>query len=134
MSNYRVSLTSIIAITIGLSACQQSSSPADRGDHASKETTSQISNQIFVEPATLSSCGVGKIVTVKWDVRAEKPAITDVEIFTGAPMKETLFAAGGPTGEAATGPWASPGTVFILKNKADGKNVAHIVVGGPTCQ
>ena len=62
------------------------------------------------------------------------PDITDVEIWTGVPGKQTLFAAGGYAGEASTvQPWAHPGTTFSIRNKADGAEVASVVVEGPDC-
>lgn len=87
----------------------------------------------YTVPSTLADCAQGRIVTLKWDFRTSHPNVSDLEVYTGAPGKETLFAAGGNPGEAATGPWAYPGTVFLLKDKASGEELTQVKVLGPDC-
>ena len=89
---------------------------------------------LYLTPAKLDACEPGAVVVVHWDMKASRPDIADVEIWTGAPGSQTLFAAGGYAGEASTvQPWARPGTTFTLRNKFDGEEVATAVVGGPAC-
>lgn len=123
---------------IGLCACSQEStntaSPSSTPPSAPAAAVESIpSGPAYVVPGELTDCTQGKIVTLKWDFRATNPEVSDVEILTGAPGHETLFAAGGPNGDAPTGPWASPGTAFIIKNKTDGKELSRVVVSGPAC-
>lgn len=122
---------------IALCACSQEStntaSPSSTPASAPTAVESKPSGPAYVVPDELTDCTQGKIVTLKWDFRATNPEISNVEILTGAPGHETLFAAGGPNGEAPTGPWASPGTAFIIKNKTDGKELSRVVVSGPAC-
>lgn len=132
-----------LAVTLALLAvlpgCKQSQTP-DAAATASAPTEVAAANPaaptgpFYVVPAKLDACEPGAVVVVHWDMRKTRPDITDVEIWTGVPGKQTLFAAGGYAGEASTGqPWAHPSTTFSLRNKADGKEVATAVVDGPAC-
>lgn len=128
----------VIPIVIGLSACSPESTPHAASSSAPASSTPTIGEKeatgpAYVVPSELASCTEGKVVTLKWDFRSTHPDVSDVEILTGAPTKETLFAAGGPNGEALTGAWAYPGTIFIIKNKADGTELNRVIVSGPSC-
>jgi len=138
MLQVRIGLVLVIGLLAGLSGCQQGNEAplpqAASGMPAVAEpAAAKPDGAVSIDPAELGSCDVGAVVTVRWDMRATNPAVTDVEIWTGAPGKETIFAAGGYAGEAATGPWAYPGTTFLVRNKADGAELARAVVGGPSC-
>lgn len=135
-------LTVFIALLTILPGCNQSKSPADASstettavaEAPTPETTPAPVGAVFITPAQLPSCEPGAVVTVHWDLREIHPEVTEVEIWTGPAGNQTLFAAGGFAGEASTEqPWARPGTAFSVRNKADGEEVANVVVGGPSC-
>lgn len=131
----RVGFVLVVGLVAGLAGCKQGEDAAVAQVAAvpAKASPAEVAGPVSVDPAELTSCVVGSVVTVRWDLRPTHPNVADVEIFTGQPGKETIFAAGGFAGEAATGPWARPGTTFLVRNKADGTEVAKAVVGGPTC-
>ena len=115
-------------------AAQSPDAGAKAGASATPSTPSPTDGSLYTTPARLDACDRGAVVTVHWDMRRTHPEIADVEIWTGPVGNQTLFAAGGYTGEASTvQPWAYPGTVFSLRNKADGKEVVSTVVDGPAC-
>ena len=86
------------------------------------------------DPATLRSCEPA-IVNLRWDIVSSHPDVKSVEVHVIAPGETAgkLFAAGGPTDAAATGPWAKPGLVFLLSDTA-GKELDRITLGGPDCR
>ncbi len=128
-----------LVLLASLAACQQPQTPAAAVDASAPanvpaEASPIPDGPVYLVPAKLAACEPGAVVVVHWDMRKTRPDITDVEIWTGAPGSQTLFAAGGYTGEASTTqPWASPGTTFSVRNKADGVEVATAVVDGPSC-
>lgn len=79
-----------------------------------------------------ASCETGSIAKLDWDV-ASNPAIAQVELMVGTGDDAKLFSAGGPKGEAETGPWVRSGTTFVLRNKADQAELDRIVISGPAC-
>lgn len=105
--------------TVLISACDNSSN----------------SKLITFSPDSLSNCEVGTEVLVKWDVKREYPDVKDVQIFVAAEGKELLFAEGTAEGESKTGPWVRPGTPrFIVKNKANNKELGSAVLNGSKCK
>ncbi len=128
-----------LALLASLAACKQTQTPnAVAGASApvkiAAETPPVPDGPVYLVPAKLAACEPGAVVVVHWDMRKTRPDIANVEIWTGAPGTQTLFAAGGYAGEASTTqPWARPGTTFSVRNKADGKEVATAVVEGPSC-
>lgn len=135
----RLAVTLILLVSFS-AGCKQTETP-EAASGASAPTAVAAENAapaaagpLYLIPAKLDACEPGAVVVVHWDMRKTRPDITDVEIWTGVPGKQTLFAAGGYAGEASTvQPWAHPNTTFSLRNKADGKEVASAVVGGPAC-
>ena len=132
-------LAVILALLAVLPGCKQSQMP-DPAAAVSAPAEVVAANPaaptgpFYVVPAKLDACEPGAVVVVHWDMRKTRPDIANVEIWTGAPGKQTLFAAGGYAGEASTEqPWARPGTTFTVRNKADGAEVATAVVEGPAC-
>ena len=131
-------ITVTLALLASLAACKQPQTPDAAAPSApaavAAENPASPAGPLYLVPAKLDACEPGAVVVVHWDMRKTRPDIANVEIWTGAPGSQTLFAAGGYAGEASTvQPWAPPGTTFSLRNKADGKEVATAVVGGPTC-
>lgn len=85
------------------------------------------------DPETLSKCE-SATVSISWDASKLYPALTAVEIHVTATGEATgkLFAAGGATGTATTGPWAKPGLVFVARDTI-GNELDRITLGGPVC-
>lgn len=121
-------------LALGLTGCGASQPPAVPADAPATQATEAAPGVMSVSPARLETCEPGAVVVVRWNMRPAHPEVSDVEIWTGPEGHQTIFAAGGYTGEASTGqPWAHPGTIFSLRNKADGVEVATAVVDGPSC-
>lgn len=142
MRRYAPQLAVTLALLALLAGCKepqssaQSAEPvADAASPAAGATEEPVApGSFYLTPAKLDACEPGAVVVVHWDMQATRPDIANVEIWTGAPGSQTLFAAGGYAGEASTvQPWARPGTTFSLRNKVDGEQVATAVVGGPAC-
>lgn len=136
-----------IAALLVLAGCNQSQPVADATTAGSPADTSPAATApqdaaadtaataLSVTPSRIEACEPGEVATVRWNMRATHPEIADVEIWTGAPGHQTLFAAGGYAGEASTEqPWAHPGTTFTVRNKAGGAEIATVVIDGPACQ
>ena len=130
-----------IALLALLAGCNQSESPVaestapEAAAEPAADSPPAPDAPVYLTPARLESCEQGAVVVVHWDMRETRPDITDVEIWTGPVGNQTLFAAGGYMGEASTAqPWAYPGTTFSVRNKADGEEVASVVVDGPACE
>lgn len=134
---YTHHLMLIAAVALTVAACQNESAPPVSnqgvGTAATATVDAKSSPVISVDPATLKSCD-NVVASVKWDATKGGSTADSTEIWTGPSSSDTkLFAAGGATGEAKTGPWSHPGTHFILKDKKDGKVLGEAVIGGPTC-
>lgn len=122
-----------------LTSCQQESTPAvsvqlKNGTVSGRTVAAKSSPAISIDPVTMKSCD-GIVATVHWDASKVGANTDSTEIWVGPSDGDTkLFSAGGATGDTKTGPWAHPGTHFVLKNKQDGKVLGEAVIGGPTCQ
>ena len=89
---------------------------------------------LWFEPAALSACGGGKyVVNVNWDASAT-PEVTAIQIVAIGPDGiEGNFAASGPAGSKESGPWMHAGSTMILRNAADGKDIARATMGSTPC-
>jgi hypothetical protein len=83
------------------------------------------------QPAKVSACTPGAIVRLSWNARTSAPQ--GVAIFMRQGDEEKLFAHGGPEGSQETGPWVGPNTVFTLRSRDDGRELAHFTVGSESC-
>ncbi len=63
------------------------------------------------------------VVTLSWNA----PTYTSTQVRVGSPTG-TLFAEGGVSGTATTGPWASPGTAFYLIDAPTGSTLASVTL------
>lgn len=140
MRHGRLGFVLAAGLLAALAGCEQhkdpaapQAAPAVEVSAAPTGTPPPAPGPVSIEPAQVASCDVGAVVTVRWDLRETHPDVADVEIWTGPPGKETIFAAGGFVGEAVTGPWATSGTTFSIRNKANGAEILDAVVGGPAC-
>jgi hypothetical protein len=68
--------------------------------------------------ATAPSSGVDRNAPVEI-IHWSAPGIGSVEVHVESPAGK-LFAVGGSTGEATTGPWARPGLAFYLQDASQG--------------
>lgn len=84
---------------------------------------------IHAEPAALPDCN-GHAVTLTWNVAQAKPGVATVKIYTGSGQ---LFAHHGASGSVETGPWAKPGSVFVLRSGDDDSELERLTIGGPVC-
>lgn len=135
-----------LSAALVLAACQQeASAPAttapqatdaqSSGSATSGNVTAAVTSPLIsITPASMAACDPATAGTVKWDVREARPQITGVAIYVGSGAATKLFAEGGPSGEAETGPWVRPGSEFELKDKGTSESLGHVTVGGPTCQ
>lgn len=106
--------------------------PAPAADAGAAQIEVPETRLIHADPASLPSCAVS-VVTLKWDVRPEHAGVTGVQIYAGATESAKLFTAGGAVGQANTGKWAKPGSVFQLRDAATGTELERLVIGGPRC-
>jgi len=94
---------------------------ASAGWAASQSTavTVTITNPVLSampNPIPIAQAGSLGATTVSWNA----PGAVVVEVRIGSP-NGTLFAAGGPSGSAPTGPWVTDGMTFYLQDRSDGK-------------
>lgn len=127
-----------LVLTMTMAACSQAyQDQTDAKDAASEASTPQSakrpSGPAYAIPDRLSNCAQGSVVELNWDFRTVQPSASEIEVMTGTPPNETLFAVGGPSDKAATGAWARPGTSFTFKDKASGQELAKVIVEGPDC-
>jgi hypothetical protein len=133
------SIAAATLLMMGLSACQPSDTDTSKNAASpasapSVATAPAPTGPVTIEPASLTSCETGAVVTVRWDIRKEHPDVKDIEVWTGSATHPlTLFTASGTAGEAKTGPWAGPGSIFAVKDRATGQELARATVQGPAC-
>ena len=136
----RLSLAIALLLPIGITACQPSSTDPSKPEAAANTTPTATAapaaakGPVSIDPASLASCETPAVVTVRWDIRAGHPDVKEIEVWTGSATHPlTLFAASGTAGEAKTGPWAGPGSIFAVKDKATGKELGRATIEGPAC-
>lgn len=136
----QINRIAMLAVAVlALAACQQGSAPsapaqAGSGTPAQQTVAAKSGPAISVDPATMKNCD-SIVATVHWDASKAGANTSSTEIWVGPTDTDTkLFSAGGKAGETKTGPWAQPGTHFLLKDKQDGKVLGVAVVGGPSCR
>lgn len=135
MNKFRLIL---LPIALGLAACGPApsdeaapvaSQPGTPEAQAAPQVAVAPTKMIHAEPAALPTCK-SAVVTLKWDLRKDKPALTTVKIYTG---NGKLFTHSGGVGSLATGPWVKPGSVFVLKSGVDDAELERLTIGGPVC-
>jgi hypothetical protein len=119
-------------------AATPAAAPADGGVDATASATAPsdplLNGLMTVEPAAMSGCpDVAPIVAdVKWAIT--DPTVATVKLEVG-PMGQPhqLMAEAGATDSAKTGPWVVPGTEFVLRDGATGRELSKAVVGSGAC-
>lgn len=130
----------LVPVVLALAACgpapsDQATPQADAGTAtpAATDAAPQVevasTTMIHAEPAALPNC-TATVVTLKWDVRQQKPGLKTVKIYTGSGK---LFAHMGAFGSTQSGPWVKPGSAFVLKSGDDDTELERLTVGGPVC-
>jgi len=122
------SVLSLAACNPGNRAASGQTAPAST--QASTPPTG--SSTIWLDPAAVSSCGAGQIVTVHWNARG-LPNVRTVEVRPLKDGKEGMFAKAGATGSKVTGAWMHPGVVIILRNGADESELGRATAGSVPC-
>ena len=88
---------------------------------------------IQFEPASLSDCGSGEVVMVRWDA-SRYPGVSSVKVLVNnGEGGENLFAATGVTDQKETGVWTRAGSEFILRNNDNDAELARVKVPGTPC-
>ena len=119
MHTKRVFLVALVA-SGGLAGCSDNTSEVD------------ARVRFEVKPGVLRECEPPVVATLTWDVSAA--GLETVKIFVVDDKgKEKLFAEQGRSGTASTGPWTSPGMIFLLKSPSGNKTIGRIVVGSQKC-
>ena len=134
-----------LAIGLALSACnRQPDAPAAAAPAASLdappapapvpvEATITQDSPIWFEPATVSECSKGDVVTVHWD-GSRFPGVATVEVsVAGKEGADTLFAITGVANQKQTGPWALAGTEFVMRDAATKAELQRTKVPGAPC-
>lgn len=100
---------------------------------ATSEPAAKPKGAIWFEPAALSTCGKPEKVVVHWDARPF-PEVKAVDIMgVKKDGTETLFLAAGRRGERETGAWMRGGSEMILRNKANGDELARTQIESLPC-
>ncbi len=130
------------AAALLLAACQHSSqetaaavaaASSAKSALAATATAPATAGVLSVTPSSMAACDPAAVADVHWDA-SRHAGVNTVQIYIGTGSSEKLFAEGGATGDAKTGPWVRPGTVFTAKAMDSGKMLLGIVtVAGPTC-
>ena len=121
-----------------LAVCQHSSqetaAPASsaRSAPAATATAPATVGVLSVTPSSMAACDPAAVADVYWNA-SRHVGVNTVQIYIGTGSSEKLFAAGGATGDAKTGPWVRPGTVFTAKAKDSGTVLGTVTISGPTC-
>ena len=95
---------------------------------------SNKSSILTFEPELLEDCKQGHEVNVNWDIKGAYPNTKNIALYVGGGGKESLFAQGGITGSAKTGPWAFPGTHFTLRDNDTKQLLEEASIDGPKCK
>ncbi|WP_158883208.1 hypothetical protein [Rhodanobacter sp. L36] len=136
-------LTSILVLTaiVGLVSCQKNvpanaASPVQAATSTSAASaTVKQSTSMSVDPGSMVSCDPAAVATVKWSVGSDHPGISSVQLFvTSDAQGPKVLAEGGAAGQAQTGNWTRPGTLFVLKDKSTGNILDQVKVSGPACK
>lgn len=89
--------------------------------------------RLWFEPTGLRACDQAQTVTVHWDA-SSVAGVKRVEVKPVGAEKETVFVYSGAVGSRATGAWVKAGAEFVLRNRADGAELARAKVESLPCQ
>lgn len=131
-----ISLTSLLIMLMTIVACDSATDPVEPPGPAQPEAQTEtiVAQRLFwFEPADLSACGKPTKVVVNWDTTSLEDVGAVEVIAIGAKGMERAFLVGGRIGSRETGEWMQAGSQMILRNKADGVELARARVGSIPC-
>ena len=129
------------AAALLLAACQHSSqetaaavaaASSAKSALAATATAPATAGVLSVTPSSMAACDPAAVADVHWNT-SRHAGVNIVQIYISTGSSEKLFAEGGATGDAKTGPWVRPGTVFTAKAKDSGTVLGMVTISGPTC-
>jgi hypothetical protein len=90
---------------------------------------------LSIDPVEMKACDkTPRVATLKWDA-SSVPGLQSVEVWMSNPNKEPkLFMRAKTSGEKQTGAWIIAGSSIILKNHADGTEIARTDVRSIPCE
>lgn len=92
---------------------------------------------IWFEPSSVSTCpGTAPVVgVVHWNASTFTTVTTvQVTMPAGEGKPDGMFAVAANIGQKETGPWLAAGTEFVLRDNANGKELARAKMPGAPCQ
>lgn len=89
-------------------------------------------SRIELSPREAGCAGAHATTHVSWDVSAAASG-RSVSLWVKHGLQRRLWAKAGPTGEASTGPWSSPGLRFEVVDGDEGAILATATLGGGPC-
>ena len=107
--------------------------PAAPADAAAAPITRD--SPIWFEPASVSACpGTAVTGVVHWNASAF-PNVTTVQVTmpAGEGKPDGMFAVSANVGQKETGPWLEAGTEFVLRDNANGAELARAKMPGEPC-
>lgn len=137
-----------LSAALALAGCQQESAPAASATPAAATTPTTtsavpaahvatiaaVTNPLLsIEPANMTACDPAVTAVVKWDVRKAHSELSTVSVWAGSGPTAKLFITSGASGQAETGQWVRPGSIFELRNPSTDEVLGQIKVGGPVC-
>lgn len=134
MINIRSSCAIAIA-AVSLAACNpspeastQAGAEAGRAAAPASGSGQNVGNTvIWANP--LVSCEKNQVVHVFWSNEALVGGAARIELGDGP--NPAVFARIGKAGSKETGPWAGPGTTFVLRGATDGAERSRLVLPAP---
>jgi hypothetical protein len=147
--NLRNSLALSLALAASLSACdRQAAAPGPAAPAAAPAPVADAppppapvaaapvitpDSPIWFEPAAISECSKGEVLTVHWNASGLSGVKTVEVSVAGKEGAETLFATAGVVQQKTTGPWALAGTEFVLRDAATKDELQRTKVPGAPC-
>lgn len=126
----RTYTTGLAVLALCFAACSGGSNPDRQADSAQSSVEGELANPLQLEPASLSDCTPVSVL-VRWNVEQPEEG-TEVDVLVDNTGE--LFAEGGATGHSETGPWARPGTTFVLRDRTSRVELGRATIGGPACE
>lgn len=114
-----------------LQAAKAAAAPEPAAGNGSTDAASFV-----VDPGQLLRCEGNRrmTATLRWTVKDASVKAVAIQVQDRGAAERKLFAEGGPSGEARTGPWVGDGTRFILKDADGGRELAAYEVTGLPCR